>query len=60
MPRRRFLARLDRDAALLARARAVLAEFGIADLADEPAANLSHGDQRRLEIAVCMASQPRC
>jgi branched-chain amino acid transport system ATP-binding protein len=36
-----------------------LAEFGIADLADEPAANLSHGDQRRLEIAVCMASQPR-
>jgi branched-chain amino acid transport system ATP-binding protein len=59
VPRRRFLARLDRDAALLARARAVLAEFGLADLAEEPAATLSHGDQRRLEIAVCMASQPR-
>jgi branched-chain amino acid transport system ATP-binding protein len=58
-PRRRFLARLDRDRALADRARAVLAEFAIADLADEPAANLSHGDQRRLEIAVCMASQPR-
>jgi branched-chain amino acid transport system ATP-binding protein len=58
-PRRRFLARLDRDRALADRARAILAEFGIADLADEPAASLSHGDQRRLEIAVCMASQPR-
>ncbi len=58
-PRRRFLARLDRDRALADRARAILAEFAIADLADEPAANLSHGDQRRLEIAVCMASQPR-
>jgi branched-chain amino acid transport system ATP-binding protein len=58
-PRRRFLARLDREAALVERARAVLAEFGLGDLADEPAANLSHGDQRRLEIAVCMASQPR-
>ena len=58
-PRKRFLARLDRDRALADRARAILAEFGIADLADEPAANLSHGDQRRLEIAVCMASQPR-
>jgi branched-chain amino acid transport system ATP-binding protein len=58
-PRRRFLARLDRDRALADRARAILAEFAIADLADEPAANLSHGDQRRLEIAVCMASRPR-
>jgi branched-chain amino acid transport system ATP-binding protein len=58
-PRTRFLARIDRDRALADRARAILAEFGIADLADEPAANLSHGDQRRLEIAVCMASQPR-
>jgi branched-chain amino acid transport system ATP-binding protein len=37
----------------------VLAEFGLDALADEPAANLSHGDQRRLEIAVCMASLPR-
>jgi branched-chain amino acid transport system ATP-binding protein len=58
-PRKRFFARLDRDRPLADRARGVLAEFGIADLADEPAANLSHGDQRRLEIAVCMASQPR-
>jgi branched-chain amino acid transport system ATP-binding protein len=39
-PRRRFLARLDRDRALADRARAILAEFGIADLADEPAALL--------------------
>jgi len=58
-PRRDFLARLDRADALVARARATLAEFGLVDLAGEPAANLSHGDQRRLEIALCMASQPR-
>jgi branched-chain amino acid transport system ATP-binding protein len=58
-PRRRFFSRLDHDGSLADRARAILAEFGIVDLADEPAANLSHGDQRRLEIAVCMASQPR-
>jgi branched-chain amino acid transport system ATP-binding protein len=58
-PRRRFLGRLDREIQLVEGARAVLAEFGLADLAQEPAANLSHGDQRRLEIAVCMASQPR-
>jgi branched-chain amino acid transport system ATP-binding protein len=59
VPRRRFLARLERAAALVERARALLAEFGLRDLADEPAANLSHGDQRRLEIALCMASEPR-
>jgi branched-chain amino acid transport system ATP-binding protein len=59
VPRRRFLGRLDRDASTASRARAVLAEFGLDALADEPAANLSHGDQRRLEIAVCMASLPR-
>jgi len=58
-PRRRFLARLDRVVSPEERARAILAEFGVAELADEPVANLSHGDQRRLEIAVCMASQPR-
>jgi branched-chain amino acid transport system ATP-binding protein len=58
-PRRRFLGRLDREIQLVEGAHAVLAEFGLADLAEEPAANLSHGDQRRLEIAVCMASQPR-
>ncbi len=58
-PRRRFFSRLDRVAAPEDRARAILAEFAIAELADEPVANLSHGDQRRLEIAVCMASQPR-
>jgi len=59
LPRRRFLARVERDAAVVARARAVLAEFGLAELGGDPAANLSHGDQRRLEIAVCMASGPR-
>ncbi len=58
-PRRRFFSRLALLSSPAGRARAILAEFGIAELADEPVANLSHGDQRRLEIAVCMASQPR-
>jgi branched-chain amino acid transport system ATP-binding protein len=58
-PRRRFFSRLDLFPAPVDRARAILGEFGIAELADEPVASLSHGDQRRLEIAVCMASQPR-
>jgi branched-chain amino acid transport system ATP-binding protein len=58
-PRRRFFAGLARETALAERADAILAEFGLADLADEPAASLSHGDQRRLEIALCMATEPR-
>ncbi len=58
-PRLRFLVRLDRLASPADRARAILAEFGILELADEPVASLSHGDQRRLEIAVCLASRPR-
>jgi branched-chain amino acid transport system ATP-binding protein len=58
-PRRRFFGRIERETALAERGHAILAEFGLADLAAEPAANLSHGDQRRLEIALCMASEPR-
>jgi branched-chain amino acid transport system ATP-binding protein len=57
--RRRFFFRLARLTSPAERARAVLSEFGIVELAGEPVANLSHGDQRRLEIAVCMASRPR-
>ena len=58
-PRRRFLAPIRRETALAVRAHAILAEFGLAELAAEPAANLAHGDQRRLEIALCMATEPR-
>ena len=41
------------------RARAVLAAVGLADKADEPAANLSHGEQRNLENGVALATEPK-
>ena len=41
------------------RARSVLEEVGLADRADEPAASLSHGDQRNLEIAIALATEPK-
>ena len=40
-------------------AMSLLAEFGIADLADRPAAGLDFGAQRRLEIARALALKPR-
>jgi branched-chain amino acid transport system ATP-binding protein len=57
-PRRRFLVRVDRLARPTERAAALLDEFGLRDAAGELVRNLSHGDQRRLEIAVCMALHP--
>ena len=41
------------------RARDALALAGLQDRADRPAASLSYGDQRRLEIARAMVGQPR-
>ena len=40
-------------------ARALLAFVGIAEQADRPASDLSYGDQRRLEIARALASEPK-
>ncbi|CAM3374133.1 ABC transporter ATP-binding protein [Stackebrandtia soli] len=40
------------------RARVALADVGIADKADTIAADLSHGDKRRLEVAVAIAGRP--
>jgi branched-chain amino acid transport system ATP-binding protein len=57
--RSRYLTRLDRLAAPAARAREIAGEFGLADSADELVGNLSHGDQRRVEIAVAMALAPK-
>jgi branched-chain amino acid transport system permease protein len=37
----------------------LLAEFGLADFADRPAAALDYGAQRRLEIARALALRPR-
>lgn len=54
-----YLAHLHADSRARVRARELLEEFGLADRADELVRNLSHGDQRRIEIAVCMALAPR-
>jgi branched-chain amino acid transport system ATP-binding protein len=43
----------------LARADALLDRFQLRDKADYPAGKLSHGEQRRLEIAVALACEPK-
>jgi branched-chain amino acid transport system ATP-binding protein len=47
------------ERAAVARARDALALVGLADRAEQLASALSYGDQRRLEIARAMASEPR-
>ncbi|HVB46878.1 MAG TPA: ABC transporter ATP-binding protein [Burkholderiales bacterium] len=47
------------DQALRAPARAVLDEVGLGARADVPAANLAHGEQRQLEVAMALATRPR-
>ena len=44
---------------MLDRARAVLAAVGLAGKQDELAANLSHGEQRNLEIGIALATEPK-
>jgi branched-chain amino acid transport system ATP-binding protein len=48
-----------REAALRDPARAVLAEVGLAGRAGVLAADLAHGEQRQLEIAMALATRPR-
>jgi branched-chain amino acid transport system ATP-binding protein len=47
------------EAAIAARAYALLEYVGIAARAGEPAYSLSYGDQRRLEIARALATEPK-
>jgi branched-chain amino acid transport system ATP-binding protein len=51
--------RLERQTALIARAREVLAQVGLEHLADRPLAQTSYGERRRVEIAMALAQRPR-
>ncbi len=51
-------ARPGRDGAAFARVRALLADLGLADRLEEPAASLSHADQRVVEIALALSLDP--
>ena len=44
---------------LIEKAEAVLASVGLAGKADELASNLSHGEQRNLEIGIALATEPQ-
>jgi branched-chain amino acid transport system ATP-binding protein len=44
---------------VLARARAVLESVGLSGKEEELGANLSHGEQRNLEIGIALATEPR-
>jgi len=50
---------LRRYPAFFERARAILEAVGLGDQADEVVRNLSHGEQRQLEIALALAGAPR-
>jgi branched-chain amino acid transport system ATP-binding protein len=51
--------RSDRYAEVTGRARAALADVGLADKADQPPREISHGEQRQLELAIALAAAPR-
>jgi branched-chain amino acid transport system ATP-binding protein len=55
----RFFGAVARETSLNAEAMAALAEVGLDARADSPAAALSHGERRQLELAVALAMQPR-
>ena len=56
---RGLLRPLSRSTVALARVDELIAQFDLAAKADELAGYLSHGEQRRLEIAVALAAKPR-
>lgn len=50
--------RAERLTDVIERALAILTEVGLAPLAGRPAADLSHGDQRNLELGIALAGDP--
>jgi branched-chain amino acid transport system ATP-binding protein len=55
----RFWGRADTERGLNARAEAALAEVGLIERAGVPAAHLSHGEKRALELAIALAMEPK-
>jgi branched-chain amino acid transport system ATP-binding protein len=55
----RFFRSVMRDTSLTEPAMQMLSRVGLADRANVPAAELSHGERRQLEIAVALAMQPK-
>jgi branched-chain amino acid transport system ATP-binding protein len=51
--------RADRYPEVRARSLAALADVGLADKADRPVREISHGEQRQLELAIALAAAPR-
>ena len=55
----RFFARAAQEEALNEPARAALAQVGLAERAEIPAGELSHGEKRALELAIALAMEPK-
>lgn len=55
----RFWGNARRDTALRSAALGFLETIGLAERADERVANLSHGEQKQLELAVALATEPK-
>ncbi len=55
----RFWRPASEEAALRDPARAIMNDLGLGERADVLAANLAHGEQRQLEIAMVLATRPR-
>ncbi|MBI2749729.1 MAG: ABC transporter ATP-binding protein [Burkholderiales bacterium] len=51
--------RTDRYPEVIERARQALTDVGLAAKADVPAREISHGEQRQLELAIALAAAPR-
>ena len=54
-----FWRRADGIKAVVQRTQEILERIGLADDRDVLASNLSHGDQRRLDLAIALATSPR-